>query len=167
MQCIARDTSRNFLPFVSHGFAVRVVVNQSDVLERLRGALPFGVRITEIDEPHTTYAIDSCPDNRHVLSVDGEQIAGPARLQSILDAFESHAVVRISERAPEHVFVHSGVVAWQGNAILFPGYSFYGKTARPTFPTNMPCSTVKGSSIHTHGRCKFANMVNRGKWRLA
>src|SRR5437868_1638910 len=34
----------------------------------------------------------------------------------------------VAEFAPSHVFVHAGVVGWQGKAIVVPGASFSGKT---------------------------------------
>ncbi|HYL99993.1 MAG TPA: hypothetical protein VEZ90_13655, partial [Blastocatellia bacterium] len=45
-----------------------------------------------------------------------------------LDLFESDLQLHIAEAARGRVFVHSGVVAWNGKAILVPGRSFSGKT---------------------------------------
>src|SRR4051795_2847365 len=36
--------------------------------------------------------------------------------------------VRIPDRSPRRVFIHAGVVGWNGGAILIPGASFSGKT---------------------------------------
>jgi hypothetical protein len=43
-------------------------------------------------------------------------------------ALTAHAELVIAERAPDHLFVHAGVVGWQGAAIVMPGASFAGKT---------------------------------------
>ncbi len=43
-------------------------------------------------------------------------------------ALAAHAEFLIAERAPEHLFVHAGVVGWRGRAIVMPGASFAGKT---------------------------------------
>jgi hypothetical protein len=43
-------------------------------------------------------------------------------------ALAAHAELFVAERAPEHLFVHAGVVGWEGRAIVMPGASFAGKT---------------------------------------
>jgi hypothetical protein len=43
-------------------------------------------------------------------------------------ALAAHAEQFVAERAPDHLFVHAGVVGWDGCAIVMPGSSFAGKT---------------------------------------
>jgi hypothetical protein len=43
-------------------------------------------------------------------------------------ALGAHAERLIAERAPDHLFVHAGVVGWDGRAIVVPGASYAGKT---------------------------------------
>jgi Type III restriction enzyme, res subunit len=43
-------------------------------------------------------------------------------------ALAAHAERVVAERAPDHLFVHAGVVGWDGRAIVMPGASFAGKT---------------------------------------
>jgi len=43
-------------------------------------------------------------------------------------ALAAHAERVVAERAPDHLFVHAGVVGWGGRAIVMPGASFAGKT---------------------------------------
>jgi hypothetical protein len=43
-------------------------------------------------------------------------------------ALAAHAEPFVAERAPDHLFVHAGVVGWEGRAIVMPGASFAGKT---------------------------------------
>ena len=51
-----------------------------------------------------------------------------ARPWSLLTAFNKHAELLTAYRAQDCLFVHAGVVGWQGKAILIPGRSFSGKT---------------------------------------
>ena len=37
-------------------------------------------------------------------------------------------MVHVANYAPDRVFVHAGVVAWRGRALVLPGTSFAGKT---------------------------------------
>jgi hypothetical protein len=56
--------------------------------------------------------------------VDGEG----AELQPMLDQLRSELMLHVAEWAPQRVFVHAGVVGWQGRALVLPGTSFAGKT---------------------------------------
>jgi hypothetical protein len=50
-------------------------------------------------------------------------------LAEALDAFESDLQIHVANRCKDSIFVHAGVVAWQGRAIVFPGLSGSGKTS--------------------------------------
>jgi hypothetical protein len=47
----------------------------------------------------------------------------------LLEDFERRAKMYVAEMARNHVFVHAGVVAWRGQAIVIPGRSMSGKTS--------------------------------------
>jgi len=49
-------------------------------------------------------------------------------LADVGEALAAHAEFFVAERAPDHLFIHAGVVAWAGRAIVMPGASFAGKT---------------------------------------
>lgn len=46
-----------------------------------------------------------------------------------LDAVLRRMQLHVAEEAPDHIFVHAGVVSWEGKAILLPGRTFSGKTS--------------------------------------
>jgi hypothetical protein len=48
--------------------------------------------------------------------------------EDVVDAFESSVHLHVAEVAPRRVFVHAGVVGWQGQALLMPGRSHSGKS---------------------------------------
>ena len=86
----------------------------------------------EHGEPVVRYDVDVAPSHpaecKYTLSV-GSQIVGSSNdLATVLRAFTTHAEFLIAQRATDHLFVHAGVVAWRGSAILMPGRSFAGKT---------------------------------------
>jgi hypothetical protein len=67
-------------------------------------------------------------DDVRVVSLDGAELqrsydAGPA-----LELFESTVRFEVVRRARRWTFVHAGVVAWQGTAIVIPGVSRSGKS---------------------------------------
>ncbi len=59
---------------------------------------------------------------------DEHWIAGPVDLRLALGILDAHLRMHIALHAPDHVFVHAGVVGVGERAIVLPGRSFAGKT---------------------------------------
>jgi hypothetical protein len=59
---------------------------------------------------------------------DADRIARTPELHQALDAFESDVQLYVAEMSPRRLFVHAGVVAWRGKAVVIPGRSFSGKS---------------------------------------
>ena len=115
---------------VSYGVPFRLAAESPEMIERMRrhapygsatcmpsasGARSFAVRAAQSG---TTYQVLADGE----LLVDGEAMA-PALVQ-----LGGHLMIHVAEYAPEFVFVHAGVVAWQGRALLLPGVSHAGKS---------------------------------------
>jgi hypothetical protein len=64
----------------------------------------------------------------HLLYCGSALLARTLELPPLLAAFEKHAELLTAFRAQDCLFVHAGVVGWQGRAILIPGRSMTGKT---------------------------------------
>lgn len=62
------------------------------------------------------------------LAVDGRTVGRGLTPRQALDVFESELQLAVARRARPAVFVHAGVVAVDGHAILLPGRSGAGKT---------------------------------------
>jgi len=124
------------ISFVAYGTRLGVRVNNPAGLERLLNHLPPGW------EPSSEPIVDglysllvagnaSRPGIRHFNLV----FAGPSRLARSLDLdealqqLESHMQLVVAANSTENLFVHAGVVSWQGQAIVIPGRSFSGKTS--------------------------------------
>ncbi len=66
---------------------------------------------------------------RFTLLYEGTVIAArDLELEKILEAFESDVSFYVAEHSRDRLFFHSGVVGWEGKAILLPGVSFSGKS---------------------------------------
>jgi hypothetical protein len=65
----------------------------------------------------------------YMLRAESEIVCRSTDLAVVLRAFTTHAEFMIAQQATDHLFVHAGVVAWHGCAILMPGRSFTGKTS--------------------------------------
>jgi hypothetical protein len=59
---------------------------------------------------------------------DEHSIAGPVDLRLALGILDAQLRMHIALHAPDHVFVHAGVVGVGERAIVLPGRSFAGKT---------------------------------------
>jgi hypothetical protein len=64
----------------------------------------------------------------HFLYVDGTQAARSLELSDVLAAFTSRLQLAVAEHSRRGLFVHAGVVEWNGSAILIPGRTFSGKS---------------------------------------
>lgn len=62
------------------------------------------------------------------LSCNDDSLHTTTDADALLDAFEDHAKIQTAARANRVLFVHAGVVAWRGKAILLPGRSRTGKS---------------------------------------
>ncbi|MCD9188062.1 MAG: hypothetical protein LUM44_16695 [Pyrinomonadaceae bacterium] len=59
---------------------------------------------------------------------NGKPFHSSETLELILAHLDTKIRVTIAEYAVERVFLHAGVVAWKGKAIIIPGKSFQGKS---------------------------------------
>ena len=62
------------------------------------------------------------------IECDEQSIAGPFDLRLALGILDAELRMYIALNAPDHVFVHAGVVGVGERAIVLPGRSFAGKT---------------------------------------
>ena len=104
-------------------------------LDPARMHLPFSWRAVEDREPDAPVSIrydvrSGVPGGLPAYRVyAGTELVAEARaLPDAGRALAAHAESFVAERASEHLFVHAGVVAWEGRAIVMPGASFAGKT---------------------------------------
>jgi hypothetical protein len=64
----------------------------------------------------------------HLLYAGGDRVARSLDLPEVLGAFAGCAQLTVAEHARRGLFVHAGVVEWNGAAVLMPGRSFSGKS---------------------------------------
>lgn len=123
------------MSFTAFGVRVGVRVNSKATLNALvrrlpPGSKPSGVRTTDHLYSMTGFADE--PRGRVTRFNLGywnlTRFARTRSFDDLLEQFESHVQLTVAEYAPARVFVHAGVVGWNGQAILIPGLSFSGKS---------------------------------------
>lgn len=112
-----------------HGLRIGFRATQPEVLAKIPTIFPPGWE---------SYG-DAVFDLEYSLEIDSKRLKYIAYLQEndtivasgldeLLNSLRLHLHHTIAEHASEHVFVHAGVVAWQGRIILVPGRSRTGKS---------------------------------------
>jgi hypothetical protein len=122
--------SVNSLECVAFGVRFRLSADSDLELAQMLANAPLG---TEVCSAATTDArrleLLRCRESlRYRLTVDNEIVADGEELQSVMDQLARILMVHVANHAPDRVFMHAGVVGWQGRALVLPGASFAGKT---------------------------------------
>ena len=127
--------------FVAYGVRIALRVDCQGLLDALEYApegthLPFGWRAVDGHEPDAPVAVryvlltgdPGGAQQAYRLYADTNLVAEARSLTDLRAALAAHAELFVAERSPDHLFVHAGVVGWEGRAIVMPGASFAGKT---------------------------------------
>lgn len=121
--------------FIGFGVRFGLRANHAQGLEQALAELPLGweeIPNSEVDVLYSLYIAPSSQNpvaaEQHVLYAVSELITRGDTSVPVLRKFGEHARLLTALYAKERLFVHAGVVGWQGHAILIPGRSLSGKT---------------------------------------
>ncbi len=119
----------------AQGVHVGFRTNRAGVLELVRDRLPPGWKPWEGEEVRRLYSLrvasgGTRPGHRrkHVLYMNALPLEHSLDLEYLLDRLEADVQLYVAERARRRIFVHAGVVGWNGKAIVLPGRTLTGKT---------------------------------------
>jgi len=131
----AQGTPAATLSYLAYGvaFGVEVEGGASELVERLAAHLPPTCQ-AHPQAPGRLYSFRphraaAGGGPRYTLFADRKPLICGVGSAAVLRAFEADLQIHVAEMSPDFVFVHAGVVGWQGRAILLPGPSFSGKTS--------------------------------------
>ena len=123
------------MSFTAYGVRVGVRVNNKAILKALAARLPPGSKPSNARTTNHLYSVTGFANGssgrvtRFNLGYwNLFRFARTRSFDDLLEQFESHLQLTVAEYAPRRVFVHAGVVGWNGKAILIPGPSFSGKS---------------------------------------
>jgi len=124
------------IAFTAYGVSGGVRVSDAAVLERVRALLPPGWKPARNPTVRRLYSLivggtTSRPGVRrfNLLYSDAMRLLRTPDLDETLRQLEIDLEQYIADRAPRRIFVHAGVVGWNGHAIVIPGRSFSGKSS--------------------------------------
>jgi len=123
------------LAFTSQGRRIGVRVSARGHAERIREMLPPGSRpisspvvqrLYSLIAPRSSQGKGKRPE--HLVYAQADCVARSRNLEGALRLLERHLQYYVAEHSHGRVFLHAGVVAWQGRAIVIPGHSHSGKS---------------------------------------
>lgn len=121
--------------FNAYGLRIGIRVTEPTALPALQQCLPWGwtpSRCQWVDHLYSVVPAGRTPNGRdrrlNLVYADAYRIVRTSDLDALLDDLEKDLSLFVGENARTRVFVHAGVVAVGGKAILLPGRSFCGKS---------------------------------------
>lgn len=121
--------------FSAYGLGFGLRSNDAAALAQAALHLPLGWQSSSTEEVDLLYSFRVAPPsqrqgkrNYNLLYCGSALIARTLELPPLLTIFGKHAELLTAFRAQDCLFIHAGVVGWQGKAILIPGRSMTGKT---------------------------------------
>jgi hypothetical protein len=129
MQEFTDKTAPHQIPFEAFGVEIRVCTNSPQLLDQIERQMmpPEWQRRPRSDRQLRLGLLE---EENGVYSIYNESICvhdAPGR-EYALTMFDSQLHGHVALGAPQHIFIHAGVVADGDRAIVIPGLSFSGKT---------------------------------------
>jgi hypothetical protein len=126
-------TLQTVLGFEAFGARIRVQASDS-IRDPLQLKLPPGTSPASGELFDSTYTITVSPFSQaeppcYELARDGAAMVSTRNLSEVRLAIESDVHFHIARSARGYLFVHAGVVEWQGRAIVLPGRTHSGKSS--------------------------------------
>lgn len=116
------------IAFEAFGVRILVSANEPALIEHVRPFLPPGWRPSPIAAAATRFTLLADATGTYGVAKDGKGIARGVELELALELLDSQMRLYIGEHSPDAIFVHAGVVAHRGQALVLPAVSFAGKT---------------------------------------
>lgn len=123
------------MTFETHGLRIGIRTNMPTVLAQLDDYLPAGRGLAPSPEVDWLYSLivggeSARPGIRrfNLLYSDAMLVARSREFADVLPVLEADLHYLIANAARDRMFVHAGVVGWNGQAIVIPGRSHSGKT---------------------------------------
>src|SRR5712671_1032424 len=123
------------ISFTAFGLRVGVRVSSPELLEPVLAKIPtrWNLQRSRVVERLYSYVAGSAQQRSnvrplHLMYCNTQRLVRTENPRELLEVFESDLSSYFAQAARRRLFVHAGVVGWQGQAIVVPGCSFSGKT---------------------------------------
>jgi hypothetical protein len=117
------------IDLVAWGVPLRLSAGTETLLDRMRQQAPFGSMESSVASPAARrFTVRSTAEAHYQVVADDQLLVEADSLPPALIQLGGHMMIHVAEYAPDFVFIHAGVVAWQNRALLLPGVSHAGKS---------------------------------------
>lgn len=131
MRGFSDEVTPHFIVFESFGIRMEARTSDPEILEELKPFLPPIERYTEMAEnveDRNRFGIVREEDGRHSVWNPNTMVTTHVGQELAVMTMEGQMRSWLAVNAPGYIFVHAGVVAHDGKAVIMPGESFAGKT---------------------------------------
>jgi hypothetical protein len=115
------------LVFEAYGVPIALTASSADMIERARAYMPPGAKPWSGPVQRRFEILEQSPGT-YTFGKDGLVQNDGLTAELAVLMFDTELRLFIARKAPGVIFVHAGVVAHRGKAIVMPGLSFAGKT---------------------------------------
>ena len=117
----------------AYGVRFGIRFNQPGLEKQLENYLPPGAKLEQFSPTDRLYSlvldgVDPPPKKPWSVFRNDEPFASCSTLEAAFEVLEAEVQLFVAEMAADRVFVHAGVVGWNGSALVLPGRSFSGKS---------------------------------------
>jgi hypothetical protein len=116
------------MSFEAFGVQVELTLGDPELETDVREILPPGWRRCVPGASAGRFGLWQTGDDAYDVTVHGDRLLQHGTLAVALTMLDAQIRLFIAARTRDWVFVHAGVVAYDGRALLIPGESFSGKT---------------------------------------
>lgn len=127
MRGLTHETAPHHIVLEAYGVTLRVCAPTADILGRIEPHFPPGWRPVEDAAAHRM-GIVSEDDGSFTVYDEARPIISKGDLPLSLLVIDSRIRMHVAINAPGRVFIHAGVAAHRGRAVVIPGHSSAGKT---------------------------------------
>ena len=129
-------SGRRSIGFMIFDISIQLEANGHGLIEFLISGLPLRWKPASAANVHRSYSVLYSDQRefktgnigRFMLLAQHQLLFSTTSLEELYNAFESDLLYFVGQRSREMLFLHAGVVAWEGRAIVIPGRSYSGKT---------------------------------------
>ena len=115
--------------FESFGVGVRVISDAPEIRERIPALLPPGAAPCPPSAASESFGVLVDGEGTYRFERGESPVTKGIDFDFAVMLLEGQLRIYVGLNAPNRIFVHAGVVAYNGQAIVLPGRSFAGKTS--------------------------------------
>jgi hypothetical protein len=123
------EAPRYVIAFEAFGVPFDIELSSPELAPRVQTALPPGARPIDTAPQKHRFGLLTNDGLTYGVVAPGNTVPGSSDVDIALEILASQLRSFVAAKAPNHVFVHAGVVERDGQAVMIPGPTFSGKTS--------------------------------------